>query len=159
MEKLERIGVLIMQVVMMFLLFETLKFGSIGALLGTGFGVIGNIMISFGITAMSIMPILISLFHPSVRQRLLKYAQGNITSYLFSLLFFQIIFVLMGMGISHFNLTVGKDLSPMLQSVMMMIYIGTILYTPFNYLKHTLNEVKGIEFRRPRSIMKQYKEL
>lgn len=158
MEKLERIGVLIMQLIMLFLLFETLKFGGIGALLGTGFGVIGKIMISFGVMIMTIIPMVISYFHPSIQQRLLKYAQWNVTTYFFSLLFFQLVFVLIGGGIGEFNIDLGRDINPMVQMIMMMMYIGTILFIPFNYVKHTLSEVKGIEFRKPRNIFRQYKE-
>lgn len=158
MEKLERIGVLIMQLVMLFLLFETLKFGTIGAMLGVGFGVIGKIMISFGVMVMTLVPAIITFFNETLRYRILKYTQGNLTTYLFSLLFFQAVFVLIGMGVGEFNIELGRDLNPMVQMIMMMMYIGSILFMPYNYVKHIISEVKGNEFRRPKMIMKQYKE-
>jgi hypothetical protein len=156
MEKIKRILILILQLLSLFLLVFMLSKGGIAVILGSEMAMITARIIEFGVALMSLAGIAFGLYLPTRRHRIFRDTQIHLFKYMTLLALYQLLcFFITGTFGFMGSASLLTKMPAALTNVLVLTFCLLAFMTPFNYIKQLFTVLKSVEYRDPRSLIRQ----
>lgn len=155
MDKIKKIMDLVVQLVGLALLLGYISHGGLAVILGSGMIALVKVIVEFGIAAISLSGALVGLYLPTRRHRIFRDTQIHSLKYLGLLGGYQLLCMFLTGTIGGLSGELISEMPSGLVNVLMVSFVLIAIMMPFNYIKSLFTLVKSVEFRDPRSLIRQ----
>lgn len=155
MSNAKQIIITLFQIISMILLLLYLGDAGLGEILGKEVAEIVKVIIEFGVTTIALSGALFGLYAPTRRHRMFRNTQIHLLKYISVLSMYQVLALFMTGTIGAVGVGLMTQLPPIFMNVLMISFSLIAIMMPFNYIKSLFNELKTVEYRDPRNLIKQ----
>lgn len=155
MDKLKKILDLVVQLVGLVLLLSYITHGGLAVILGDGMIKLVKIIVEFGIAAINLSGVAVGLYLPTRRHRVFRDTQIHALKYIGLLGGYQLLCMFLTGTIGGLSGELISEMPSGLINVLMVSFVLIAIMMPFNYIKSLFTLVKSVEYRDPRSLIRQ----
>jgi hypothetical protein len=155
MDKIKKIADLIVQLLGLVFLLSYITHGGMANILGAGVIELVKVIVQFGISAIALSGAVVGLYLPTRRHRIFRDTQIHSLKYIGILSGYQLLCMFLTGTIGGLSGELIKEMPGGLTNILIISFVLIAIMMPFNYIKSLFTLVKSVEYRDPRSLIKQ----
>lgn len=153
--KSKRLLQIIGQMIGLILLLAIISKGGITAFMGVQMAEYVKLVISFGVGLISMSGSIFGIYLPGRRDQLFRDTQLESVKYIAVLGGFQLMMLFITGATSGIG-ALGEGISPYMKNVILLTFGMFAFMMPFTYVKNLFAQLKNVQHRDPRDIMRQF---
>ena len=155
MDKIKKIMDLIVQLLGLVFLLSYISHGGLAVILGGGMMELVKVIVEFGVAAICLSGAVVGLYLPTRRHRIFRDTQIHTLKYIGLLAGYQLLCMFLTGTIGGLSGDLITEMPSGLINVLMVSFVLIAIMRPFNYIKSLFPLVNSVEYRDPRTLIKQ----